>query len=167
MPQRNWLITGVSRGFGRIMTEQLLARGDRIRWDRARPFGHGRPEGQVWRPVVAGRARLVRDRVDPGRGVYILREWAETAPDRSSETAERVLPLRTSPRSPFERSIVPSSNSEFPSFAVQMRTQRIIVLISLRLVEERARSVAGRLLPSRGRFYRPAAAHELRPRPTL
>jgi NAD(P)-dependent dehydrogenase (short-subunit alcohol dehydrogenase family) len=27
MPQRNWLITGVSSGFGRIMTEQLLARG--------------------------------------------------------------------------------------------------------------------------------------------
>jgi len=30
MPQRNWLIGGVSSGFGRIMTEQLLARGDRI-----------------------------------------------------------------------------------------------------------------------------------------
>jgi NAD(P)-dependent dehydrogenase (short-subunit alcohol dehydrogenase family) len=28
MPQRCWLITGVSSGFGRIMTEQLLARGD-------------------------------------------------------------------------------------------------------------------------------------------
>jgi NAD(P)-dependent dehydrogenase (short-subunit alcohol dehydrogenase family) len=31
MPQRNWLITGVSSGFGRIMTEQLLARGDRMK----------------------------------------------------------------------------------------------------------------------------------------
>jgi NADP-dependent 3-hydroxy acid dehydrogenase YdfG len=30
MPQRNRLITGVSSGFGRITTEQLLARGDRI-----------------------------------------------------------------------------------------------------------------------------------------
>jgi len=29
MPPRNWLITGVSTGFGRIMTEQLLARDDR------------------------------------------------------------------------------------------------------------------------------------------
>jgi NAD(P)-dependent dehydrogenase (short-subunit alcohol dehydrogenase family) len=29
MPQSNWLITGVSSGFGHIMTEQLLARGDR------------------------------------------------------------------------------------------------------------------------------------------
>ena len=30
MPQRNYLITGVSSGFGRIMTEQLLVRGDRV-----------------------------------------------------------------------------------------------------------------------------------------
>ena len=28
--QRIWLITGVNRGFGRHMTEQLLARGDRV-----------------------------------------------------------------------------------------------------------------------------------------
>lgn len=30
MAQRTWLITGVSSGFGRVMTEQLLARGDRV-----------------------------------------------------------------------------------------------------------------------------------------
>ena len=30
MPQRNWFITGVSSGFGRVMAEQLLARGDRV-----------------------------------------------------------------------------------------------------------------------------------------
>ena len=30
MPQSNWLITGVSSGVGRIMTEQLVARGDCI-----------------------------------------------------------------------------------------------------------------------------------------
>jgi NAD(P)-dependent dehydrogenase (short-subunit alcohol dehydrogenase family) len=30
MTQRNWLITGVNSGFGRHMTEQLLARGDRV-----------------------------------------------------------------------------------------------------------------------------------------
>ena len=30
MPQRTWLITGVSSGFGRQITEQLLARGDRV-----------------------------------------------------------------------------------------------------------------------------------------
>jgi NAD(P)-dependent dehydrogenase (short-subunit alcohol dehydrogenase family) len=28
--QRTWLITGVKSGFGRNMTKQLLARGDRI-----------------------------------------------------------------------------------------------------------------------------------------
>lgn len=30
MTQRTWLITGVSSGFGREMTEQLLQRGDRV-----------------------------------------------------------------------------------------------------------------------------------------
>lgn len=30
MTQRTWLITGVSSGFGRVMTDQLLARGDRV-----------------------------------------------------------------------------------------------------------------------------------------
>jgi NAD(P)-dependent dehydrogenase (short-subunit alcohol dehydrogenase family) len=30
MPPRNWLITGASSGFGRIMAEQLLARGARV-----------------------------------------------------------------------------------------------------------------------------------------
>ncbi len=27
---RTWLITGINSGFGREMTEQLLARGDRV-----------------------------------------------------------------------------------------------------------------------------------------
>jgi NAD(P)-dependent dehydrogenase (short-subunit alcohol dehydrogenase family) len=30
MPQHTWFITGVSSGFGRELTEQLLARGDRV-----------------------------------------------------------------------------------------------------------------------------------------
>ena len=30
MAQRTWLITGVSSGFGRELTDQLLARGDRV-----------------------------------------------------------------------------------------------------------------------------------------
>lgn len=30
MTQRTWFITGINSGFGRIMTEQLLARGDRV-----------------------------------------------------------------------------------------------------------------------------------------
>jgi NAD(P)-dependent dehydrogenase (short-subunit alcohol dehydrogenase family) len=30
MPQRTWLITGVTSGFGRLMTERLLERGDRV-----------------------------------------------------------------------------------------------------------------------------------------
>jgi NADP-dependent 3-hydroxy acid dehydrogenase YdfG len=67
----------VSSGFGRIMTEQLLARGDRI-------------------------AGTVRDLsvMNDLKAEYGDRLWlaeldlsetaAETAPDRSSETAERV-----------------------------------------------------------------------------
>ena len=30
MPSRTWLITGVSSGFGRELTQQLLAVGDRV-----------------------------------------------------------------------------------------------------------------------------------------
>ncbi len=30
MAQRTWFITGVNSGFGRIMTEKLLERGDRV-----------------------------------------------------------------------------------------------------------------------------------------
>lgn len=30
MPQKTWFITGISSGFGRLMTEQLLSRGDRV-----------------------------------------------------------------------------------------------------------------------------------------
>lgn len=30
MTQKTWMITGISSGFGRLMTEQLLARGDRV-----------------------------------------------------------------------------------------------------------------------------------------
>ena len=30
MTQRTWLITGISSGFGRAVTEQLLDRGDRV-----------------------------------------------------------------------------------------------------------------------------------------
>ena len=30
MPNRTWFITGISGGFGRLMTEQLLERGDRV-----------------------------------------------------------------------------------------------------------------------------------------
>jgi NAD(P)-dependent dehydrogenase (short-subunit alcohol dehydrogenase family) len=30
MPQRTWFITGISGGFGRLLTEQLLERGDRV-----------------------------------------------------------------------------------------------------------------------------------------
>jgi len=30
MPQRTWFITGISGGFGRLLTGELLERGDRV-----------------------------------------------------------------------------------------------------------------------------------------
>lgn len=48
MIPKNWLITGVSSGFGRIMAEQLLAHGDRVRGRHGpQPFDHGQPEGRA------------------------------------------------------------------------------------------------------------------------
>jgi NAD(P)-dependent dehydrogenase (short-subunit alcohol dehydrogenase family) len=37
MTRRNWLITGISSGFGRHLTEQLLSRGDRVAGTIRRP----------------------------------------------------------------------------------------------------------------------------------
>src|SRR6202167_5876647 len=52
LPERNWFITGASSGFGRILTERLLARGDN-RGDRTRPFDPERSQGQAYRPAMA------------------------------------------------------------------------------------------------------------------
>ena len=50
--QRTWLITGTSTGFGRIMTEQLLARGDRVAATLRSPAAlaelQARYPGQLW-----------------------------------------------------------------------------------------------------------------------
>lgn len=50
--QRTWFITGTSTGFGRIMTEQLLARGDRVAATLRRPAAldelHARYPQQLW-----------------------------------------------------------------------------------------------------------------------
>ncbi len=39
MTQKNWLITGVTSGFGRALTEKLLNRGDRVAGTTRRPEG--------------------------------------------------------------------------------------------------------------------------------
>ena len=50
--QRTWFITGTSSGFGRIMTEQLLARGDRVAATLRTPSAladlQARYPGQLW-----------------------------------------------------------------------------------------------------------------------
>jgi NAD(P)-dependent dehydrogenase (short-subunit alcohol dehydrogenase family) len=51
--QRTWFITGTSSGFGRIMTEQLLARGDRVAATLRTPSAladlQARYPGQLWK----------------------------------------------------------------------------------------------------------------------
>ena len=55
MTQRVWLITGVSSGFGRHLSEQLLARGDRVigtvrKPDTVKDLAEAHPDG--FRPEV-------------------------------------------------------------------------------------------------------------------
>ena len=77
MSQRTWLITGVSSGFGRELTDQLLARGDRV-------VGTVRDVGKVAdlvkrypEGVPRRNARRDRRRGDPRRRrSRILRSWA-------------------------------------------------------------------------------------------
>jgi hypothetical protein len=49
MPQRNWLITGVSSGFGRIMTEQLFSLRLQV--------SAGPPMLRVWRRCSRSKSR--------------------------------------------------------------------------------------------------------------
>ena len=52
MPPSTWLVTGASRGFGRELTEQALARGDRVAATLRRPAQlddlAGRHPGRLW-----------------------------------------------------------------------------------------------------------------------
>ena len=47
MPQRTWFITGVSSGFGRELTGQLLERGDRVVGTVRDPPGRSHPTSVI------------------------------------------------------------------------------------------------------------------------
>src|SRR5271165_4831067 len=66
---RTWFITGTSTGFGRELTEQLLARGDRVAATLRRPAAlgglAGRYGAQLWvRELDVTRTAQIRDVVD-------------------------------------------------------------------------------------------------------
>ena len=57
MGSSTWFITGASRGFGRELTEQLLARGDRVAATARRPeqlddLARGHGEDRLWRRAL-------------------------------------------------------------------------------------------------------------------
>jgi NAD(P)-dependent dehydrogenase (short-subunit alcohol dehydrogenase family) len=68
MASKTWFITGTSTGFGRALTEELLARGDRVAATLRRPAALDGPGSRVQRPAVARRTRRQQARAGaPGR----------------------------------------------------------------------------------------------------
>ncbi|WP_329459955.1 SDR family oxidoreductase [Streptomyces sp. NBC_01497] len=69
MASKTWLITGTSTGFGRALTEELLARGDRVAATLRRPGALAEPAhrygGQLWQAILdVSRPAEVRRVVD-------------------------------------------------------------------------------------------------------
>ena len=59
--QRTWFITGTSTGFGRIMTEQLLARGDRVAATLRSPAALGELQARYPDQLWVGRLDVTDD----------------------------------------------------------------------------------------------------------
>jgi hypothetical protein len=88
MPQRNWLITGVSSGFGRIMTEQLLS-------EAIREWGRGVDCRRHWSANIMGlrRGRPTRASIPVRRITSALTRSANW--DSSATRAFRFGPVLT------------------------------------------------------------------------
>ncbi len=55
-----WFVTGASRGFGRELTEQLLARGDRVAATLRRPGQLDDLTALWWSPTLATACSVLR-----------------------------------------------------------------------------------------------------------
>ena len=73
MTQRTWLITGVNSGFGRLMTEALLERGDRVAGTVRKLDAMNELKAKYGESPVAGQSRHDRPASGSKRGKQSLR----------------------------------------------------------------------------------------------
>ena len=136
MTQRVWLITGVSSGFGRHLTEQLLARGERVVGTVRKPttvedLAKAHPDGfraEVLdvRDTAALRAVIDRTVADFGRidvaistagyGVF------GAAEELSDEQVEAILATNLTASIQFIRAVLPHMRSAGGGRIIQMST---------------------------------------------
>ena len=128
MTQRVWLITGVSSGFGRHLTEQLLARGERVVGTVRKPttvedLAKAHPDGfraEVLDVRDTAALRAVIDRTvaisNAGYGVF------GAAEELSDEQIEAILATNLTASIQFIRAVLPHMRSAGGGRIIQMST---------------------------------------------
>ena len=136
MTQRVWLITGVSSGFGRHLSEQLLARGDRVigtvrKPDTVKDLAEAHPDGFRAEVLDVRDTAALRDVVDrtvadfgridvaisnAGYGVF------GAAEELSDEQIEAILATNLIASIQFIRAVLPHMRSAGGGRIIQMST---------------------------------------------
>jgi NAD(P)-dependent dehydrogenase (short-subunit alcohol dehydrogenase family) len=136
MTQRVWLITGVSSGFGRHLTEQLLARGERVVGTVRKPttvedLAKAHPDGfraEVLdvRDTAALRAVIDRTVADFGRIDVAISNAGYgvfgAAEELSDEQIEAILATNLTASIQFIRAVLPPMRSAGGGRIIQMST---------------------------------------------
>jgi NAD(P)-dependent dehydrogenase (short-subunit alcohol dehydrogenase family) len=136
MTQRVWLITGVSSGFGRHLTEQLLARGERVVGTVRKPttvedLAKAHPDGfraEVLdvRDTAALRAVIDRTVADFGRIDVAISNAGYgvfgAAEELSDEQVEAILATNLTASIQFIRAVLPHMRSAGGGRIIQMST---------------------------------------------
>ena len=136
MTQRVWLITGVSSGFGRHLTEQLLARGERVVGTVRKPttvedLAKAHPDGfraEVLdvRDTAALRAVIDRTVADFGRIDVAISNAGYgvfgAAEELSDEQIEAILATNLTASIQFIRAVLPHMRSAGGGRIIQMST---------------------------------------------
>ncbi len=133
MPPSTWLVTGASRGFGRELAEQVLARGDRVAATLRRPEqldDLARHPGRLWVRAldvtdttqlrrVVGEAFTDLGRIDvavsnAGSGLF------GAAEDLSDEQVETMIATNLTASIQFARAVVPHLRAQGGGRLVQL-----------------------------------------------